>query len=129
MMNRINLTEMVLGVVKFVFVGIYLSEPLVLAYTTAAAAHAVVSVITQLFGVSTTRFSGPLSLVYTLVEVCTKLPQTHLPTLLVSGVSMVFLIAKKEINVCRQCPTARAQPSGSHHTSVVEQLRAGSVLL
>uniref|UniRef100_A0A673X648 Solute carrier family 26 member 6, like 1 n=1 Tax=Salmo trutta TaxID=8032 RepID=A0A673X648_SALTR len=31
-------------------------------------------------------------------EVCSKLPQTHLPTLVVSGVSMVFLIAAKEIN-------------------------------
>lgn len=32
------------------------------------------------------------------MEVCSKLPQTHLPTLAVSGVSMVFLIAAKEIN-------------------------------
>uniref|UniRef100_A0AAZ3PT68 STAS domain-containing protein n=1 Tax=Oncorhynchus tshawytscha TaxID=74940 RepID=A0AAZ3PT68_ONCTS len=93
-----GLIQVVLGLVKFGFVGTYLSEPLVRAYTTAAAAHAVVAVIAQLFGLSTTRFSGPLSLVYTLVEVCSKLPQTHLPTLAVSGVSMVFLIAAKEIN-------------------------------
>ncbi|CAB1353983.1 unnamed protein product [Coregonus sp. 'balchen'] len=93
-----GLIQVVLGLVKFGFVGTYLSEPLVRAYTTAAAAHAVVAVIAQLFGVSTTRFSGPLSLVYTLVEVCSKLPQTHLPTLVVSSVSMVFLIAAKEIN-------------------------------
>uniref|UniRef100_A0A673XFH2 Solute carrier family 26 member 6, like 1 n=1 Tax=Salmo trutta TaxID=8032 RepID=A0A673XFH2_SALTR len=93
-----GLIQVVLGLVKFGFVGTYLSEPLVRAYTTAAAAHAVVAVIAQLFGLSTTRFSGPLSLVYTLVEVCSKLPQTHLPTLVVSGVSMVFLIAAKEIN-------------------------------
>ncbi|XP_045547512.1 solute carrier family 26 member 6, like 1 isoform X2 [Salmo salar] len=93
-----GLIQVVLGLVKFGFVGTYLSEPLVRAYTTAASAHAVVAVIAQLFGLSTTRFSGPLSLVYTLVEVCSKLPQTHLPTLVVSGVSMVFLIAAKEIN-------------------------------
>uniref|UniRef100_A0A674DRQ7 Solute carrier family 26 member 6, like 1 n=1 Tax=Salmo trutta TaxID=8032 RepID=A0A674DRQ7_SALTR len=85
MMNRTNLTEVsifakdayksnhILLVRCFVFVGVGTPGG---AYTTAAAAHAVV----------------------TLVEVCSKLPQTHLPTLLVSGVSMVFLIASKEIN-------------------------------
>lgn len=55
---------MVLGSVKFGFVGTYLSEPLVRAYTTAAAAHAVVAQLKYIFGVSPTRFSGPLSLVY-----------------------------------------------------------------
>lgn len=55
---------MFLGVVKFGFVGTYLSEPLVRAYTTAAAAHAVVGQLKTIFGVSARRFSGPLSLVY-----------------------------------------------------------------
>lgn len=56
--------QVVLGLVKFGFVGTYLSEPLVRAYTTAAAAHAVVAQLKYIFGVSPTRFSGPLSLVY-----------------------------------------------------------------
>lgn len=55
---------MSLGLVKFGFVGMYLSEPLVRAYTTAAAVHAVVAQLKYMFGVSPTRFSGPLSLVY-----------------------------------------------------------------
>uniref|UniRef100_A0AAY5KR41 STAS domain-containing protein n=1 Tax=Esox lucius TaxID=8010 RepID=A0AAY5KR41_ESOLU len=93
-----GMIQVVLGLVRFGFVGTYLSEPLVRAYTTAAAAHAVLAVVAQLFGVSITRFSGPLSLVYTLVEVCSKLPQTHLPTLVVSAVSIGFLIAAKQIN-------------------------------
>lgn len=49
---------------RFGFVGTYLSEPLVRAYTTAAAAHAVVAQLKYMFGVSPTRFSGPLALVY-----------------------------------------------------------------
>ncbi|KAM4612652.1 solute carrier family 26 member 6, like 1 [Polymixia lowei] len=93
-----GLIQVVLGLVKFGFVGTYLSEPLVRAYTTAAAAHAVVAQLKYIFGVSPTRFSGPLSLVYTLVDVCSLLPKTHLPTLVVSAVSMVFLIAAKELN-------------------------------
>ncbi|XP_008283562.1 solute carrier family 26 member 6, like 1 [Stegastes partitus] len=59
-----GLIQVLLGVVKFGFVGTYLSEPLVRAYTTAAAAHAVVAQLKYIFGVSPTRFSGPMSLVY-----------------------------------------------------------------
>uniref|UniRef100_A0A6Q2YXQ5 STAS domain-containing protein n=1 Tax=Esox lucius TaxID=8010 RepID=A0A6Q2YXQ5_ESOLU len=58
-----GMIQVVLGLVRFGFVGTYLSEPLVRAYTTAAAAHAVLAVVAQLFGVSITRFSGPLSLI------------------------------------------------------------------
>uniref|UniRef100_A0AAQ5Y5P8 SLC26A/SulP transporter domain-containing protein n=1 Tax=Amphiprion ocellaris TaxID=80972 RepID=A0AAQ5Y5P8_AMPOC len=93
-----GLIQVLLGVVKFGFVGTYLSEPLVRAYTTAAAAHAVVAQLKYIFGVSPTRFSGPLSLVYTLKDVCSLLPHTHLPTLVVSAVTMALLIAAKELN-------------------------------
>ncbi|XP_042262729.1 solute carrier family 26 member 6, like [Thunnus maccoyii] len=93
-----GLIQVVLGLVKFGFVGTYLSEPLVRAYTTAAAAHAVVAQLKYIFGVSPKRFSGPLSLVYTLKDVCSLLPKTHLPTLVVSVVSIVFLISAKELN-------------------------------
>ncbi|XP_059185616.1 solute carrier family 26 member 6, like [Centropristis striata] len=93
-----GLIQVALGLVKFGFVGTYLSEPLVRAYTTAASAHAVVAQLKYIFGVSPMRFSGPFSLVYTLKDVCSLLNHTHLPTLVVSVVSMVFLIAAKELN-------------------------------
>ncbi|KAG7326317.1 hypothetical protein KOW79_009718 [Hemibagrus wyckioides] len=93
-----GLIQVILGLAQFGFVGTYLSEPLVRAYTTAAAAHAVVAQLKYILGVSPTRFSGPFSLFYTLVDVCAQLPNTHLPTLLVSGVSLIILIIAKELN-------------------------------
>uniref|UniRef100_A0AAQ5YJ94 SLC26A/SulP transporter domain-containing protein n=1 Tax=Amphiprion ocellaris TaxID=80972 RepID=A0AAQ5YJ94_AMPOC len=78
-----GLIQVLLGVVKFGFVGTYLSEPLVRAYTTAAAAHAVVAQLKYIFGVSPTRFSGPLSLVYVST---------------INAVTMALLIAAKELN-------------------------------
>ncbi|KAI1890293.1 hypothetical protein AGOR_G00152250 [Albula goreensis] len=90
--------QVILGAVRFGFVGTYLSEPLVRAYTTAAAIHAVVAQLKYVFDVSPKRFIGPLSLVYTLMDVCTLLPKTHVATLLVSLVSLVFLIIAKELN-------------------------------
>lgn len=50
--------------VKFGFVGTYLSEPLVRGYTTAAAVHAMVAQLKYILGILPTRFNGPLSLVY-----------------------------------------------------------------
>ncbi|XP_051932445.1 solute carrier family 26 member 6, like [Hippocampus zosterae] len=93
-----GLIQVVLGLIKFGFVGTYLSEPLVRAYTTAAALHAVVAQLKYVFGVLPARSNGPLSLVYTLKDIFLLLPQSHLPTVVVSLVSLVLLIAAKEIN-------------------------------
>ncbi|KAJ8258319.1 hypothetical protein COCON_G00173310 [Conger conger] len=90
--------QVILGMVRFGFVGTYLSEPLVRAYTTAAAFHAVVAQLKYVFDVSPKRFIGPFSMVYTLIDLCSLLPQTQVATLLVSLVSMVVLIVAKELN-------------------------------
>uniref|UniRef100_A0A671PJH1 Solute carrier family 26 member 6-like n=1 Tax=Sinocyclocheilus anshuiensis TaxID=1608454 RepID=A0A671PJH1_9TELE len=56
--------QLLLGVVRFGFVVTYLSEPLVRAYTTAAAIHVIVSQLKYSFGINPQRYSGPLSLIY-----------------------------------------------------------------
>uniref|UniRef100_A0AAY4CIR3 STAS domain-containing protein n=1 Tax=Denticeps clupeoides TaxID=299321 RepID=A0AAY4CIR3_9TELE len=91
-------SQVVLGMMRFGFVGTYLSEPLVRGYTTGAAAHVVISQLKYLFGVSPQRHNGPLELIYTLVDVCALLPQTSVPTLVISVVSLAVLILVKEIN-------------------------------
>lgn len=56
--------QLLLGLLRFGFVAIYLTEPLVRGFTTAAAVHVCVSQLKYLLGVRTTRFSGPLSAIY-----------------------------------------------------------------
>ncbi len=56
--------QFVLGVLRFGFVAIYLTEPLVRGFTTAAAVHVVISQLKYFLGVKTQRFSGPLSAIY-----------------------------------------------------------------
>uniref|UniRef100_A0A8C6SAE5 Solute carrier family 26 member 6 n=1 Tax=Neogobius melanostomus TaxID=47308 RepID=A0A8C6SAE5_9GOBI len=90
--------QVLLGLVQFGFVVTYLSEPLVRGYTTGAAIHVVVSQLKYTFGISPTRFSGPLALIYTVLEICSLLPKTNLGTLVVSAVSIVCLILVKELN-------------------------------
>jgi solute carrier family 26 protein 5 len=45
-------------------VAIYLTEPLVRGFTTAAAVHVFTSMLKYLFGVKTKRYSGIFSVVY-----------------------------------------------------------------
>ncbi|XP_071331340.1 solute carrier family 26 member 6 [Trachinotus anak] len=90
--------QILLGLVQFGFVVTYLSEPLVRGYTTGAAIHVIVSQLKYTFGITPERHSGPLSLIYTVIEVCYLIPQTNIGTLVVSIVAIVGLILAKELN-------------------------------
>ncbi|XP_047231570.1 solute carrier family 26 member 6 isoform X2 [Girardinichthys multiradiatus] len=94
--------QILLGVVRFGFVVTYLSEPLIRGYTTASACHVCVSQLKYLFGVTPTRFTGPFSIIYTVVEIFKLLPQTRIPELVVSLVSLTILILFKQINDCHK---------------------------
>ncbi|XP_014850627.1 PREDICTED: solute carrier family 26 member 6 isoform X2 [Poecilia mexicana] len=93
-----GLFQILLGLVQFGFVVTYLSEPLVRGYTTGAAIHVIVSQLKYAFGLHPKRYSGPISLIYTVVEICYLLPKTNIGTLVVSIVSIVALILAKELN-------------------------------
>ncbi|KAM8862629.1 solute carrier family 26 member 6 isoform 2-T2 [Spinachia spinachia] len=93
-----GLFQILLGLVKFGFVVTYLSEPLVRGYTTGAAIHVIVSQLKYTFGISPVRHSGPLSLIYTVLEICYLLPKTNIGTLVVSIVAIIGLILVKELN-------------------------------
>uniref|UniRef100_A0A673HIY0 Solute carrier family 26 member 6-like n=1 Tax=Sinocyclocheilus rhinocerous TaxID=307959 RepID=A0A673HIY0_9TELE len=90
--------DLLLGVVRFGFVVTYLSEPLVRAYTTAAAIHVIVSQLKYSFGINPQRYSGPLSLIYTVIEICALLGKTNIGTLVVSIVTILGLVAAKELS-------------------------------
>ncbi|XP_058498531.1 solute carrier family 26 member 6 [Solea solea] len=93
-----GLFQILLGLLQFGFVVTYLSDPLVRGYTTGAAIHVIVSQLKYTFGISPLRYSGPLSLIYTVIEICYLIPQTNIGTLVVSIVAIVCLILAKELN-------------------------------
>ncbi|XP_013857216.1 solute carrier family 26 member 6 [Austrofundulus limnaeus] len=93
-----GLFQILLGLVQFGFVVTYLSEPLVRGYTTGAAIHVIVSQLKYVFGINPLRYSGPLSMIYTVLEVCYLLPKTNIGTLVVSIVTIVGLVLAKELN-------------------------------
>ncbi|KAM3618162.1 uncharacterized protein V6R79_016556 [Siganus canaliculatus] len=93
-----GLFQLLLGLVQFGFVVTYLSEPLVRGYTTGAAIHVVVSQLKYTFGLNPGRYSGPCSMIFTVLDICSLLPQTNIGTLVVSIVAIVCLILAKELN-------------------------------
>lgn len=94
----VGLIQLFLGLLRFGFVAIYLTEPLVRGFTTAAAIHVLVSQLKYLFGVKTKRFSGPLSVLYSLIAVFKDITSTNVATLTVGLVCIVFLYSVKDVN-------------------------------
>ncbi|KAM3926308.1 prestin [Leptodactylus fuscus] len=93
-----GLIQLCLGILRFGFVAIYLTEPLVRGFTTAAAVHVFVSQLKYLLGIKTNRSSGPLSVIYSFIAVLSNITATNIATLIIGIISMVLLLGAKEIN-------------------------------
>uniref|UniRef100_A0A8D2DYM0 STAS domain-containing protein n=1 Tax=Sciurus vulgaris TaxID=55149 RepID=A0A8D2DYM0_SCIVU len=94
----VGLFQVGLGLVHFGFVVTYLSEPLVCSYTTAASVQVFVSQLKYVFGLQLESHSGPLSLIYTVLEVCWKLSQSVIGTVVTAVVVGVVLVVVKLLN-------------------------------
>uniref|UniRef100_UPI003AAEDC24 prestin isoform X1 n=1 Tax=Centroberyx gerrardi TaxID=166262 RepID=UPI003AAEDC24 len=94
----VGIIQFVLGLLRFGFVSIYLTEPLVRGFTTAAAVHVCVSQLKYLLGVKTQRFSGPLAAVYSVQAVFSDITSTNVATLILGLVCIVFLYGVKDLN-------------------------------
>lgn len=90
--------QLCLGFLRFGFVAIYLTEPLVRGFTTAAAVHVFTSQLKYLLGIKTKRFSGPLSVLYSIIAVFRNITTTNIAALVVGLICMVLLLGGKEIN-------------------------------
>ncbi|KAK7149708.1 hypothetical protein R3I94_009117 [Phoxinus phoxinus] len=94
----VGIIQFVLGLLRFGFLAIYLTEPLVRGFTTAAAVHVSVSQLKYLLGVHTARFNGPLSVVYSIEAVFRNIASTNVVTLIIGLVCTVFLYIIKDLN-------------------------------
>ncbi|XP_017549710.1 solute carrier family 26 member 9 [Pygocentrus nattereri] len=87
-----------LGMMQFGFVAIYLSESFVRGFMTAAGLQILISVLKYIFGISVPPYSGPLAVIYTLIDICRGLPETNIASLVFALVSSVVLITVKELS-------------------------------
>ncbi|XP_061430135.1 prestin-like isoform X1 [Lethenteron reissneri] len=89
--------QLSLGMLRFGVVATYLSEPMVRGFTTACSIHVCVTQFKYMFGVSVSRYSGPLAIVYTTIEFCSRLGHTNLVSLLLCVICTVGLAGSKEL--------------------------------
>nr|XP_030147468.3 prestin [Taeniopygia guttata]XP_032599555.2 prestin [Taeniopygia guttata]XP_041569693.1 prestin [Taeniopygia guttata] len=94
-----GIIQLCLGFLRFGFLSIYLTEPLVRGFTTAAAVHVFTSQLKYLLGIKTSRYSGPLSVVYSIAAVLSKITTTNIAALIVGLTCIVLLLIGKEINL------------------------------
>ncbi|XP_056589524.1 solute carrier family 26 member 9-like [Triplophysa dalaica] len=89
--------QIAMGVMQFGFVAIYLSESFVRGFMTAAGLQILISVLKYIFGIKVPPFSGPLAVVYTIVDIIQGIPKTNVASLIFALVSCVVLIVVKEL--------------------------------
>ncbi|XP_043943225.1 chloride anion exchanger-like [Protopterus annectens] len=90
--------QLALGICRVGFLVIYLSDPLVSGYTTAAAVHVFVSQLKFVLGLNVPGIGGILSLFKTLEKIFTQITQTNIADLVASIIIMVCVFVFKEIN-------------------------------
>uniref|UniRef100_A0AAY4EKZ0 STAS domain-containing protein n=1 Tax=Denticeps clupeoides TaxID=299321 RepID=A0AAY4EKZ0_9TELE len=80
------------------FLSTYLSEPIVKAFTSAAAFHVTVSQLQSMLGLRLPRHTGAFSLFKTLASVMENLQLTNVAELVISLVCLAVLVPVKEVN-------------------------------
>ncbi|KAG8435936.1 hypothetical protein GDO86_007148 [Hymenochirus boettgeri] len=94
----VGIFQILLGLVQFGFVVTYLSEPLIRGYTSAAAIHVTVSQTKSFLGVQISQRSHPLSLIYAIGNICSKIPETNVASLLTGSAAIAVLVVVKFLN-------------------------------
>ncbi|XP_078391617.1 chloride anion exchanger-like [Cetorhinus maximus] len=90
--------QLALGLLQAGFIVIYLSDPMISGFTTAAAIHVLVSQLKFVLQLSVPGFSGPLSVIYTLKYIINHITETNIADLVISLIIMAVVFIVKELN-------------------------------
>ncbi|XP_048409654.1 chloride anion exchanger-like [Stegostoma tigrinum] len=90
--------QLVLGLLQVGFIVIYLSDPMISGFTTAAAIHVLISQLKFVLQLNVPGFNGPLSVIYTLEYIINHITETNVPDVIISLIIMVVVFFVKEIN-------------------------------
>ncbi|XP_048867256.1 pendrin-like isoform X3 [Brienomyrus brachyistius] len=94
----IGLFQVVMGLLQVGFLVRYLSDPLVGGFTTAAALHVLVSQMKTILSVQTGNHNGVFSIAYILTDVFRNIRQTNVADLVAGLLTIVIVMAVKEVN-------------------------------
>ncbi|NWH59671.1 S26A3 protein, partial [Geococcyx californianus] len=90
--------QLLLGIIQFGFIVIYLSQPLISGFTTAAAIQVLVSQLKFMLQLSVPGFNKPFGIIYTLESIFSQITKTNIADLVTSLVVLIIVFVVKEIN-------------------------------
>uniref|UniRef100_H2Z8K1 STAS domain-containing protein n=1 Tax=Ciona savignyi TaxID=51511 RepID=H2Z8K1_CIOSA len=99
LMFLMGIFQFVFGIFRFGFITNYLSAPLIQAFTTGAALQVVTSQTPSILGIKITSATAIPVFFRNWIEIFKQLPNTHIPTLIISIVCIIVLVAGREINL------------------------------
>jgi len=85
------------GILQLGFLSNYLPNELIGGFLTSASIYIFTSQIRYLLGVNYTFYSGVLALIYSYIEIFSRLKEVNLITLLISGCCLIVLLVFKEV--------------------------------
>ncbi|XP_077969967.1 prestin-like isoform X2 [Styela clava] len=94
----VGLLQVIMYLFNLGLVTVFLSDSLVSGFVSGASIHVITSQIPKLVGVTVRRFSGPLALVHTYIDIFRNITTANWATIVISSVAIVFLVAGKEFN-------------------------------
>lgn len=93
----VGLWQVLLGVCRLGVLSVLLSDTLVSGFTTGAAVHVLTSQVKNLLGVKVPRYSGPLKIVYTYIDIFKNIGQCNPVAIGISVVSILILSLYNEV--------------------------------
>ncbi|XP_034877268.1 chloride anion exchanger [Mirounga leonina] len=93
-----GIIQLLMGVLRFGFVVIYLSESLISGFTTAAAVHVLVSQLKFMLQLKVPAHTDPFSIFKVLNSIFTQIEDTNIADLVTSLIILLIVFVVKEIN-------------------------------
>ena len=92
----VGITLIFMGFFRLGFITSYLSSSFISGFTTAGGIHIIAVQIPSMLGIHSETVNRPGKLIYKIIDIFKKCPETHFPTLLLSLVCLVILIFIKD---------------------------------
>ncbi|NWY14339.1 S26A3 protein, partial [Aphelocoma coerulescens] len=93
-----GIIQLLLGIFRFGFIVIYLSQSLISGFTTAAAIHVLVSQLKFMFQLPVPGYNKPFGIIYTLESIFSQITETNIADLVTSLVVLLIVFVVKEMN-------------------------------
>lgn len=89
--------SVLLGFLSMGSLTVFFNDMLVSGFSTGAAVHVVTSQIKDLLGISVQSFSGPLKIIYSYIDIFSKLTSSNVATVIISAISITVLSLNNEL--------------------------------